>query len=229
MMKKIKCNIKKVLSILISVSILASVFTGIDFSAYAQTLTGSCGENVTYTLDTDSGLLTISGTGPMTNYSSASNVPWYNNSSSVKTVKIEYGVTRIGNGAFYNCSSLRSVTIPNSVTSIGNGAFYNCSSLANVTIPNSVTNIGQSAFYACKSLTIKTIMGSYTDYYAQQNKIYVTYFSPTYIQLISLPSVLDYYIGDMPDLSGISAYVFFENGEAKTVYSNSLYTYSRVN
>ena len=39
---------------------------------------GTCGENLTWTLN-DSGTLTISGTGDMYNYSSSSKAPWYTN------------------------------------------------------------------------------------------------------------------------------------------------------
>ncbi len=141
---------------------LFSITAGLDLTAYAQTLTGSCGENVTYTLDTDSGLLTISGTGPMTDYSSLSSVPWYSNRSSVKTVEIEYGVTSTGDCAFEHCYRLTSVTIGSSVTSIGNRAFYDCDSLTSVTIPDSVTSIGWYAFENCSSLTSITIPDSVT-------------------------------------------------------------------
>ncbi|MBE6426489.1 MAG: hypothetical protein E7029_11005, partial [Planctomycetaceae bacterium] len=79
-----------------------------------------------------------------------------------ETVDIPYGVTSIGDRAFYECSSLTSVTIPDSVTSIGNKAFYYCESLTSVTIPDSVTSIGNSAFDVCSSLTSVTIPDSVT-------------------------------------------------------------------
>ena len=110
---------------------------------------GSCGTNVKYSLDTSTGVLSITGSGAMTNYSSSSNVPWYNKKSYIKTVEITNGVTSIGNYAFYNCDSLESVTIPNSVTSIGDRAFSVCSGLTSIEIPNSVTSIGNNAFYKC--------------------------------------------------------------------------------
>ena len=79
------------------------------------------------------------------------------NISSVKSVEIENGVTKIGNYAFYNCSKLTNITIPEGVTSIGDSAFNGCSSLTSITIPEGVTSIGNSTFYGCSSLTSITI------------------------------------------------------------------------
>ena len=113
---------------------------------------GTCGENLTWTLDED-GTLTVSGTGKMADYSSYLSVPWISNSSKVKTVVIGDSVQSIGNLAFYGCNSLTSVTIPDSVTSIGSYAFWYCTSLTSITIPDSVTSIGEYAFFGCSSLT----------------------------------------------------------------------------
>lgn len=88
--------------------------------------TGTCGENLTYSLDLDYGELTISGTGEMENYESSSKYPWYSYQSAIKSVLIKEGVTSIGSNAFRGCSGLTSITIPNSVTSIGAFAFYKC-------------------------------------------------------------------------------------------------------
>ena len=82
--------------------------------------------------------------------------------ASVTYESITYGVTSVGDGAFFLCQSLTSITIPNSVTSIGNSAFSDCSSLTSVTIPNSVTSIGVAAFYYCSGLTSVTIPNSVT-------------------------------------------------------------------
>ncbi len=122
---------------------------------------GSCGTNLTYTLDSD-GVLTISGTGDMTDWSSYSSVPWYSNRESVKSVVINSGVTSIGDYAFYYCSSLTSVTIPDSVTSIGEDAFNECYRLTSITIPDSVTSIGGYAFSSCTRLTSVIIGNSVT-------------------------------------------------------------------
>ena len=117
--------------------------------ARAEVYSGTCGSNLTWTLDTSTGLLNIEGSGRMRNYFSSSSIPWYNYSSYIKNINILNGVTSIGYNAFYDCSGLTSVTIGNGVTSIGNNAFRDCSSLTSITIPNSVTSIGDYAFYGC--------------------------------------------------------------------------------
>ena len=116
---------KKVISLLLSLTMLFSIVSVVDFSAYADTLTtGKCGKNVTYSFDAETGVLTISGEGDMENYNYENN-PFYKKSN-IKTVIIKNGVTSIGDWVFYNCSSLTSVTIPNSVTNIGDYAFSGC-------------------------------------------------------------------------------------------------------
>ena len=151
---------KKIVSIFLSLAMLLSIVSVVDFSAYADVETGKCGGNVTYSLDTSTGVLTISGTGKMTDYSYYSSPFRYD--TKIRAVTIDYGVTSIGDFAFFNCTSLTSVTIPDSVTSIGYAAFKNCRSLTSVTIPNSVTIIWDQAFCFCKSLTSITIPNTVT-------------------------------------------------------------------
>ena len=108
-----------------------------------------CGDNVTYSFDSSTGILSIKGTGAMYDfYYFSTPAPWKNQIDKIKTVEIAEGVTSIGDYAFYNCSELRSVTIPNSVTSIGKSAFGVCKSLTYIIIPSNVTSIGESVFYA---------------------------------------------------------------------------------
>ena len=95
---------------------------------------GADGDNLTWALD-DEGLLTISGTSEMADYRSSNSwgsSPWYLSRSSIETVIIEFNITNIGPGAFYNCTSLTSISIPVSVTSVGTGAFTGCTALQDV-------------------------------------------------------------------------------------------------
>ena len=152
---------KKILSLLLSLAMLLTITSGLNLTAYAAVKTGKCGDNVTYLLDTSTGVLTISGTGKMTDYHDYDSTPFYKDTK-IKVITIDFGVTSIGDYAFNLCTSLTSVTIPNSVTSIGYEAFDYCESLTSITIPNSVTSIGRSAFDNCTSLTSITIPNSVT-------------------------------------------------------------------
>ena len=128
-------------------------------SSFAQT-SGECGENLTWNFDSESGTLTISGTGEMIDYSdfaSRQSAPWFSHGNSIKKITIQDGVTTIGNWAFAGCYGLLSVTIPNSIISFGNYAFYSCEELTTVTIPSSVINIGRAAFSSCTGLTSITV------------------------------------------------------------------------
>ena len=159
---------KKVISIFLSLAMLLSIVSVVDFSAFADVKTGKCGDNVIYSLDTETGVLTISGKGNMINYNdydydNYGNNPFYYRRSNIKTVIIKNGVTSIGDYTFYYCKSLISVTIPDSVTNIGDSAFYYCTRLTSVTIPNSVTNISGYAFYYCTNLTSVTMGNSVTN------------------------------------------------------------------
>ena len=149
-------KMKKIISLLLSLAMLLTITLGLNLTAYADVQTGKCGDNVTYSLDTSTGVLTISGTGEMTDS------PFGQNSNIIKSVIIENGVTSIGDSAFCHCKSLTNVTIGSSVTSIGDYAFKGCTSLTSATIPDSVASIGDSAFYSCTSLTNVTIPNSVT-------------------------------------------------------------------
>ena len=118
---------------------------------------GSCGENVTFSFQPGTGVLTISGTGDMKAYVIPSDLPWYSYRENITSIVIDSGVTKLGYGAFDGCSSVTSVSIPSSVTSISDVVFANCRSLISVDIPDGVTEIGRYLFYQCYSLTEVTI------------------------------------------------------------------------
>lgn len=125
--------------------------TNISASAESTATSGKCGKNVNWTLD--KGVLTISGTGPMYDYS------YYDKSDfesrdDIHSVVIKSGVSSIGERAFLKCG-LNSITISDSVTSIGDYAFSGCSNLENMNVPSGVTKIGQDAFRNTKWLANK--------------------------------------------------------------------------
>ena len=104
-------------------AVLLLLFT--SARSYAEVYSGSCGESVNWSLDTETGLLEITGSGEMEDYEDYDD-PWYSHRSSINKCTIGNGVTSIGKYAFSRCNELTSITIPNSVTSIGDYAFYWC-------------------------------------------------------------------------------------------------------
>ncbi|MGN0521330.1 MAG: leucine-rich repeat domain-containing protein, partial [Eubacterium sp.] len=134
---------------------MLSVLAGIDFSAQAEAFSGECGSNLVWSVDSSSGVLTISGSGKMDNYDGGA--PWSKGDFTVKTVKVSSGVTSIGDCAFYDCKNMTGISLPNTITSIGERAFYNCSSLTKIVIPSGVKSLGDYAFANCKKLSSVTV------------------------------------------------------------------------
>lgn len=122
---------------------------------------GTCGDKLVWTLDSD-GTLVISGTGAMydyehdvdyvgnTVYNSCSS-PFYNEKN-IKRVVIEDGVTSVGAYAFYWCYNLVSVELPDSLNRIGSFAFLSCGKLETVKMSNNIESVGSRAFLSCKNL-----------------------------------------------------------------------------
>ncbi len=122
---------------------------------------GNCGTSgheseVTWTLTSD-GVLTISGTGAMENYTNPTASPWYPYRNNFNSVVIESGVTSIGDFAFFGDGSLfaPSLTVTfaegSTLTTIGTVAFSRAN-LTSIAIPASVTSIGDHAFDGCSNL-----------------------------------------------------------------------------
>ena len=133
---------------------------------------GKYGDNLTWELDSKD-LLTISGSGRMYDYQDTEdstpegqNSPWTVAADGtflfwyVHEIRINYGVTHIGNTAFKYCHYVDEITVPSSVTSIGESAFRNCKNLRSVTIPDTVTSIGENAFLLDENLSVIYFSGS---------------------------------------------------------------------
>lgn len=103
------------------------------------------------------GTLTISGSGPMPDYTDANMPPWYDTAEAISRIVVQEGVTSVGSLAFYGCSKATNIRLPSTVTSIGNQAFKNCSSIAYVGLPAGLTSIGEAAFESCQQLRFITL------------------------------------------------------------------------
>ena len=102
-----------------------------------------------WSYDLKDGVLTISGTGSMTDYDQYSSRPWSDSTDKITQVVVEDGITRIGDYAFYTCERLSGVTLPDSLISIGQCAFQKCYNLRELTLPPALSEIGDGAFYGC--------------------------------------------------------------------------------
>ena len=125
---------------------LLSLLLFSSISLQATVYNGTCGTNATWALDTETGVLTISGSGDMKKYYSGNDVPWSAYHESITSVQIVSGITSIGRYAFYGYNNLTSVLIPEGVTTIGTYSFCDCRSLISITVPSSVTTIESDAF-----------------------------------------------------------------------------------
>ena len=152
---------RKLFGVFLSLALVLSMMPmGMMVAQAAEVASGTCGDNVTWTLDTD-GLLIISGTGPMKDYyhstewgayTDSDPVPWANYRAQIKSVVIENGVTTVGDQAFLRCGEMTSISLPNTITGIGDYAFRRCSKLQDFTMPESITSIGREAFSMCNAL-----------------------------------------------------------------------------
>lgn len=117
--------------------------------------------NVKWALSPE-GVLTISGTGAMDDYSSIYIIPWYVQRLAIKQVIIENGVTSIGSGAFSGLENLTTITIPSSITQIEMFAFQSCGLSGEIVIPENVERIAVNAFLNCEQLNGIKIEGANT-------------------------------------------------------------------
>ena len=138
---------------------------GMQFQTAAAAGSGSCGDGLTWTLE--GGVLTITGSGSMTNYADGSLPPWYDQREEITSVRLPDGLTSVGDLAFFDCVNLTGAVLPASVVSVGDYAFAQCAGLLTVSLPNGLTAIGESAFRECGSLTAVEIPETVTKLGAQ--------------------------------------------------------------
>lgn len=126
--------------------------TGEDTGEETDESDNTCGQFLTWALEEETGVLTISGNGEMSADWNMEQAPWYEDRSLVRSVIVEEGVTSVGSYAFQGCTNLTQISLADSVRSIGQCAFFDCSALTEVIIPQGITEIPYRTFYLCASL-----------------------------------------------------------------------------
>lgn len=125
---------------------LTAVLLAVGVVANADVYSGVGGEDIVWTLDTETGVLEISGTGSTSEHS------WKEYSEYIKKVIVHDGVKHIADRAFSGCTNLVEAIIGNDVDRIGYFAFENCFSLEYVDLGEGIRSFGGYAFSSCKSL-----------------------------------------------------------------------------
>lgn len=142
---------RKTLFVLLALALCLALLSVGALAEGEEIASGVCGEDLVWTLD-DAGVLTISGTGAMTDYGYMGS-PWIDHVwEEILSVVIEPGVTHIGTHAFGYCGAMESIDIPEGVESIGYDAFYECGKLRGLDLPASLTEMDSGAFWDCDSL-----------------------------------------------------------------------------
>lgn len=145
--------ILKLLKVSFILILTATLVACLSIFASAEIITGFCGVNNSnpshqrYSLDTETGVLTISGTGGMGPWRY-----WKNYTSSIRSIIVEEGVSGIGGEAFSQCTNLEKVSLPSSLSHIESYAFRGCTALKEITLPEGVLEIKTDVFRGCSSL-----------------------------------------------------------------------------
>lgn len=153
---------KKGLGLLLLVLLLCLFAAGAQAAVVANDKCGAEGNHVLWSLD-DQGVLTISGTGAMADYEivfpdeddytiSYLSYPWLDYANDIRHVKVQNGVTRIGDMAFFECASLQTVELASTVGEVGESAFNFCSSLTQINLPSRITALSDYVLAHCSSL-----------------------------------------------------------------------------
>ena len=90
---------------------------------FSPVTSGKCGDEAYWDLDTISGVLMISGYGPMYDYKSTS-LPWRKYAQYISSAQVQEGITHLSAYAFENIRTLLNVHLPSTLETMGNMSFY---------------------------------------------------------------------------------------------------------
>lgn len=139
-------KIKRIIAYILTITLLVTM-TGINnyVKADENIDQGKCGLKASYVIDND-GILTISGSGKVTNKN------WSSFKEQIKKVVVGEGVTELPYGAFSDHTNLTDVVMADSVRKIDRFTFDGCRSLFNVTLSKSLKEIPIKTFNNCVEL-----------------------------------------------------------------------------
>lgn len=112
---------------------------------------GTCGENISWTLNTI-GVLELSGSGKMNDFD-CNNSPWIGYKDKITEITVSEGITNISEYSFAFLSRVNHVSLPSTITYIGSSAFKDCAFLKEIVLPNGITKIYSLAFSGCIAMS----------------------------------------------------------------------------
>ena len=161
-----KKQIKRMVSVVLSVFMIVSLFSIVPIEAGAATYGDweyRLEDDFTCTITKYKGTAK-SVTVPATIYGNkvATIASAFEDNTNIQNVTISQGIKKIDlystyGGCFKGCKNLKSVSIPNTVELIGWWSFQDCINLESITIPSGVKEIKGYAFSGCKKLKSITI------------------------------------------------------------------------
>lgn len=135
---------KKVVTLLLSLTMLASV-VAMPQKAYAAE-SAEAGIGTTVTLSDDGQTLTFSGSGTINKKLNETTLA-SEDFSQVTSVVVEEGITGINAFIFEGINNVNAtLSLPSSLETLGNASFSGAGLTGTLTIPENVTNIGEAAF-----------------------------------------------------------------------------------
>ena len=172
---------KRLLSLILALTMVLGMLPAAVFAEDGETpaMSGSCGENATWSYNADTQTLTISGTGAVDDYGMGFDyAPPYADSAKYPIVHfvVEEGITKLGTYSLYSFDrnagsnsyvnmTVTDIQLPDSLTEIGGDAIYRHGALKSITFPKGMTsfNTSRETFGDCKALEEIKFEGAVTE------------------------------------------------------------------
>ena len=108
---------------------------------------GNCGEKCQYIIDKEKEEMNVYGEGSMWNYKeNEKEIGWKDYRQYIKGIIIGYGITSIGDNAFYQHESVESIELSSTLTTIGNNSFNKAINLKTIYQWGGLSSIGKNTF-----------------------------------------------------------------------------------
>ena len=121
---------------------------------------GDCTDTLSWNLNMETGLLTVSGTGAIPDYSVVDRAPWHPYGYFISELQIGGDVTAVGNYAFADLQRLESVVLHENIRRVGESAFSGCAALRYAQLPAGLQTLDKNAFDPCAGLETVQFMGN---------------------------------------------------------------------